>query len=472
MKLRFHSLRLPAGGDATKPGEILVENGRFAAFGGAGAFAREPVGETVDCRGWLALPGAIDGHVHFDDPGYAHRETFAHGTRAAAAGGVTCVADMPCTSKPPVVDGESLLEKLAAVAPKAQVDFLFWGGLCANLMEERPDWREGLAALAAEGIAAVKVYLLSGMPGFRELDGEQLRQAALACRELGLPLGVHAEDAELVRWLEAELRASGADGPAAFSASRPAEAERRAVELAGKTALETGAWIHVVHLGSGAALDEIVAARARGARLTAETCPQYLAFTGDDLLRLGSVLKTAPPVKGPEDRERLWQGLADGELLSVTTDHAPAQWPEEKNTGSFWSDYGGVPGVQLLLPWLFSEGVGRGRITLERLTELLGSGPARLFGVEERKGALRPGLDADFALLDANERWTVRGDDLHGLNRYTPFEGLEVKGRVRRTWLRGRLVYSRDGGHERFGESGVGQYLRRSAADPRTGEGA
>jgi allantoinase len=460
MRTRLHNLRLPAGGDATRPGEILVEGGCFSAFGGPGAFAAVSVDETVDGRGWLALPGVIDGHVHFNDPGFTHRETFSHGTRAAAAGGVTCVADMPCTSLPPVVEADSLAVKLAAVAPQAHVDFLCWGGLCANRMEQRPEaWRAELAELAAAGVAAIKVYLLSGMESFRELDAAQLRDAALACRELGLPLGVHAEDAALVRRLSAELQAGGAEGPAAWSAARPAEAERRAVALVARTALATGAWLHVVHLGSAAALEELLAARAAGARLSAETCPQYLAFAAADFERLGSLLKIAPPVKGRRDRERLWQALAAGELLSVATDHAPAEWPREKHTGSIWSDHGGIPGVELLLPYLHSEGLRQGRITLERLTELLCAGPAQLFGIAGRKGALRPGLDADFVLLDPEESWIVRAAELQSLNPTTPFEGATFTGRVRSTWLRGRCIHRREDGQAWFAPPG-GRYQR------------
>jgi allantoinase len=231
----------------------------------------------------------------------------------------------------------------------------------------------------------------------------------------------------------------GADGPEAFVASRPGEAERLAAQTVIQVARESGAHLHVVHLGSGAALDEIVSAQREGLRVSAETCPQYLAFTAQDFARLGSRLKTAPPVKTTQDRDRLWQGLRSGEIQHLATDHAAGEWPREKSTGSFWSDYGGIPGVELLLPWALTAGPA-GDLSLERLVELLCAAPARFFGIAGRKGALAAGLDADFVIVE-ERRWKVAVDGLHCLNRYTPFEGVELAFRVRQTWLRGERVF-------------------------------
>jgi dihydroorotase-like cyclic amidohydrolase len=227
---------------------------------------------------------------------------------------------------------------------------------------------------------------------------------------------------------------------------------------------ETGARVHIVHLTTGAALDIVTAARDEGLPMSAETCPHFLEFTEDDLRRQGALLKTAPVVKGEADRARLWEGLASGELDYVATDHAAGQWPAEKHTGSIWTDYGGVPGVELSLPYLYSEGVHRGRITLERLTELTASAPATFFGVERRKGRLEPGFDADFVALADQETWTVRGENLHNLNRYTPLEGYDLTGRVHRTFVRGQPAYrlEEDGG-ARFGDPGLGQHVRRES---------
>ena len=464
VRTRFCNLRVPAGGNEAMPRELVVEDGRFVAVTPADQATAAEGEQWVDLGGRLVLPGANDGHVHFDDPAFTHREDFSSGTAAAAAGGVTCVVDMPCTSLPPVTDASALAHKLAVIAPKAHVDFMLWGGVSANALEQ-PGWSERLAALAAGGVAAIKVYLLSGMDSFRHLTVHQLGDVLDEARALGLPVGVHAEDAETVRTEESLLRRQGLDSPRAWAESRPAIAEVRAVEAVIEACRRTGARAHIVHLASGEALDRVSAAHRDGCPISAETCPHYLEFTADDLETMGSLLKTAPVVKSAADRARLWQGLAEGELAFVATDHAAGQWPDEKQTGSIWTDYGGVPGVELLLPYLYSEGVRRGRLSLARLTQVVSAGPARFFGIDHRKGALKPGLDADFVVLDESATWTVHARDLHNLNRYTPLDGRRLTGRVIATYLRGRLVFERqaDGG-EVLAPAGTGEYVRRGAA--------
>jgi len=461
MRTRFVNLRIPSGGNETRPAEIVVVDGIFEEI-------LTTTGETaaggerwVNLRGALVLPGAIDGHVHFNDPGFTHREDFSSGTAAAAAGGVTCVVDMPCTSLPPVTDADALATKVRAIQAKAYVDFMLWGGVSGNAMAD-DGWRDRLAELVEAGVAAVKVYNLSGMETFTAVTYEQMDRVFEAAAELGIPVGVHAEDPTIVEELSRGIREKGGDGPAAYAASRPVLAEVAAVRRVIEGCRESGARVHVVHLSSGSGLEAITAARAEGIPVSAETCPHFLRFTLEDLERQGALLKTAPVVKSAEDRDRLWQGVADGDLLFVATDHAPAQWPEEKNTGSIWTEYGGVPGVETMLPFLYSEGVAADRITLERFVELTAGAPARFFGVDQRKGALREGHDADFVVFDDDARWTVAGTALHNLNRYTPFEGMELTGRVRATYVRGEAVFERHpDGRELFAPAGCGRWVQR-----------
>jgi allantoinase len=464
MRTRYFNLKIPSEGNDTEPAEILVVDGRFEEIYPAGSETASGEEEWVDLEGALVLPGVIDGHVHFDDPGFTHREDFASGTSAAAAGGVTCVVDMPCTSLPPVVTTDALDNKLKIIGPKAHVDYMLWGGVSGNAVTDQ-QWRKHLADLVDAGVAAIKVYMLSGMDTFRDLTTTEIREVLAQTKKLGIPVGVHAEDRALVHELTERARERGDDSPAAYAAARPAAAEASAVMAAVDAVRETGARVHIVHLGSGEALDAISAARLEDLPISAETCPQYLQFTTDDLDRLGSLLKTAPVVKSESDRQRLWQGLASGELSFVATDHAAGQWPEEKETGSIWTDYGGVPGVELLLPYLFSEGFVAGRITLQRLTELLASEPARFFGVDHRKGWLRAGSDADFVVFDEGARWTVSAQGLHNLNRYTPLEGFDLTGRVRATFVRGQCAYERrPEGTEFFAPAGTGEWVRRGVA--------
>ncbi len=462
MRTRFVNLRIPVEGNTRVPAEIMVSDGTIESVQPEGTLTAAGDESWIDLGGATVLPGAIDGHVHFDTPGFTHRETFAHGTRAAAAGGVTCVVDMPCTSLPPVTTVAALRSKLEVIEAQAVVDFALWGGVSGADVRPDHEWRHDLAALVEHGIAAVKVYTLSGMETFTDLSAGQLYEVFQASAELGIPVGVHAEDRELVRAHTARLQAAGADGPEAYAASRPSSAEVAAVAMIREMCRATGARTHIVHVASGDALELVVTARRHGLPMSAETCPHFLACTVDDLIRLGSVLKTAPVVKTADDRERLWTGLANGDIAFVATDHAAGQWPEEKSTGSFWTDYGGVPGVELLLPYLYSEGVCLGRLTLEQVVGLTSREPALLFGLR-RKGRLQPGYDADLVVLDERESWVVEPDQLHSLNRYTPLAGHTMTGRVRATYVRGQCVYRRElDGSEWFAEEGTGRWVRRS----------
>ncbi len=458
MRQRFVNLRIP------ETVEMVVEDGRFVAIEPAGATTGSPPNEArIDLRDALVLPGVIDGHVHFDDPGFTHRESFETGTRAAAAGGVSCVVDMPCTSLPPVTSGASLENKLEIISPKAHVDFMLWGGVSGNSMSE-PGWREHLAELAQEGVGSIKVYMLSGMDTFRDLGKDQIRRVLGETKRLGVPVGVHAEDRDLVHELTDWLQAQGQNEPLDYAASRPAEAELRAVSTMRELCRETGGRVHIVHVGTGRAVDLIAEARSDGLPMSGETCPHFLAFTSDDLADQGAVLKTAPVVKSKQDRERLWQGIVSGELDYVATDHAAGQWPQEKHTGNIWTDYGGVPGVELMLPYLYTAGVKMGRITLERMVEITSLAPARFFGIERRKGRLAAGFDADFVVFDEDETWTVRADWLHNMNRYSPHEGQTYTGRVRSLYVRGERAYHRArDGSESFSAPGSGEWVRRES---------
>ncbi len=466
MRKRLVNGRVPAEDPASEGADtvyrdVLVSDGTIVAIDHPRERPVEADEEIVNLEGWLLLPGAIDGHVHFDDPGFTHRENFATGTKAAAAGGVTCVVDMPCTSLPPVTSGANLSRKLEVIEPKAHVDFMLWGGVSANALGEG-DWVAHLEEIVAEGVASIKVYMLSGMDTFRDLGVDRIETVLRETRRLGVPVGVHAEDRDMVLKLAARLQAEGRDGLLDYAASRPAAVEISAIEALRDLCRRTGARVHVVHLASGEGLDIVTEARAEGLELSAETCPHFLEFTADDLETQGAVLKTAPVVKSTADRERLWEGLINGEIQHVATDHAAGQWPDEKHTGSAWTDYGGVPGVELLLPYMYSEGYRKGRLDLARLMEVTSTAPARFFGIASRKGRLAEGLDADLVAIDEEATWTVRAADLHNLNRYTPHEGQTLAGRVRLTFVRGREVYRRgDDGSETFGPAGFGTRVRR-----------
>ena len=462
MRTLLYNLVVSGRGNERRQAQLLVEGQQI----GAVLVPDEVVSadSRIDLGGALVLPGAIDGHVHFDDPGFTQREDFATGTRAAAAGGVTMVVDMPCTSLPPVTSAANLENKLGIIAPKAHVDFMLWGGVSSNVLE-KANWRPQLEDLIDAGVGAIKIYLISGMETFRDLKREQVLEVLEITARHGIPVGVHAEDRSVVERARSTVLARGGDAPLDYAASRPAEGEIVAAQTLQALCRQTGARIHIVHIASRDALDIVTEARSEGLPLSAETCPHYLLFTDHDLDRLGALLKTAPVVKSQRDREGLWRGLEAGELLFVASDHAAGIWPEEKHTGSIWTDYGGVPGVELLLPTLYSEGVAKDRITLECLVELTSRAPAEFFGVGHRKGRLESGFDADFSVVDASSSWTVRASELHNKNRYTPLEGMTLQGRIQETWVRGRRVFFRDQhGRETFSEQPSGRFTKRGAS--------
>ena len=462
MKTLLQNLVIPGKGDERRPVQLLLEGQQIGAV--LNPLEDVSADTHVDLRGALVLPGAIDGHVHFDDPGFTQREDFATGTRAAAAGGVTMVVDMPCTSLPPVTSAANLDNKLGIIAPKAHVDFMLWGGVSSNVLQNS-DWRGQLEELIDAGVGAIKVYLLSGMETFGDLKPEQVFEVLKITAQRGIPVGVHAEDRLIVEAAKNAVLARGGNSPLDYAASRPAEGEISAARTLRALCRQTGARIHIVHIASREALNIVTAARSEGLPLSAETCPHYLLFTDHDLERLGALLKTAPVVKSQQDREGLWQGLEAGELLFVASDHAAGVWPEEKNTGSIWTDYGGIPGVELLLPTLYSEGVAKGRITLERLVEITSLAPADFFGVGRQKGRIEKGYDADFSVINEGSAWTVRASELHNKNCYTPLEGMTLKGRIQETWVRGQRVFFRDeSGHETLSQQMSGRFIKRRGA--------
>jgi allantoinase len=435
-----------AGKNHTRAVDIRIEDGQITELGPSLA------GDSsiLDAHGLLVLPGGIDPHVHFDTPGYTQREEFYHGSCAAASGGITTVVDMPCTSIPPVTNAANLRTKLAAIEHQSVVDYGLYGGVSAQSYEAGgSSWLRELA----EDVLGFKAYFVSGMPSFQRLDHYLFKQVLATTAELGLPVLLHAEDYETVQAATPAAMAAG-NSPRHYYQSRPETAETLAVLAAVELARETGADLHVVHVGTAAAAEIVDQGQA-----TCETAPHYLAFTLDDFERIGPALKISPPVKPAPNRERLWELLADGTIDFVASDHAPCPL-EEKNTGSIWTDYGGIPGTGTMLPYLFSEGYAKGRLTLGRLLEVAAENAARRYGLDDRKGSIAVGKDADLTLIDPQATWTVRGAEFYSKGKITPFEGTTLQGRVQYTLVRGAIVYDADRGI--LAPPGHGHWLRRN----------
>ncbi|HEX8969399.1 MAG TPA: allantoinase AllB [Chloroflexota bacterium] len=420
---------------SVRPADVLTENGRVLAILRPGHGRNADT--VLDARGLHVLPGLVDAHVHFNEPGRTDWEGFLSGTTAAAAGGITTVCDMPLNCHPPTLDARSLALKHSAVAEHALVDYALWGGLV-------PESLEHAAELRRQGVIGVKAFLCdSGLPEYPHLDQFALLEAMQRCAALGLLLALHAEDPAETARLGSIARQQGRHSALDWAASRPPSSELTAVRAALEAARETGVRLHFVHVSTHAAARAIGEARSAGQDVSLETCPHYLWLDETDLARLGPVAKCAPPLRPRTEVEDLWRAVLDGVIDWIASDHSPCP-PELKRTGDIWSAWGGIGGVQTLLPALLSEGVHRRGLSLPRLVSLTAGQPARRLGLYPRKGVLDPGSDADLVLVDLERTWTLQAADLHTRWPLNPFTGSTFRGRVVATLLRGTVVW-RDG---------------------------
>jgi allantoinase len=372
----------------------------------------------------VLLPGLVDTHVHVNEPGRTEWEGFATATRAAAAGGVTTIVDMPLNSVPPTVDVAALHTKRAAAAGQCAVDVGFWGGAIPGNSGE-------LVKLHAEGVFGVKCFLLdSGVPEFPPLDVDGLRTALEAVAEYDGLLIAHAEDGDSVR-------PAAGRGYADFVASRPPAAEDAAIATLLRLARETGARVHVVHLSAASALPLLAAARAEGLPVSVETCPHYLALTAEEVPDGDTRYKCCPPVREAANRDALWQGLADGVIDMVVSDHSPSPASlKHLDTGDFGTAWGGIASLQVGLPVVWTEARRRGH-GLAEVVDWMAHAPAARVGLG-RKGRITAGADADLVVFAPDAPYTVA--ELHHRHAVTPYAGRELTGVVRQTWLRGAPV--------------------------------
>ncbi len=434
MAQAFRSTRVLTS-DGLMPATLLVENGKFVEVR-AGA---DGIAGTHDFGDAVLLPGLVDTHVHINEPGRTEWEGFATATRAAAAGGVTTLVDMPLNCMPETIDLPALEAKRAAAQGQAWVDWAAWGGIVrGNSACVKP--------LVSAGVPGFKCFLIhSGIDGFAWVNEKDLRAALKEMKGAGLPLLAHAEVAGPVNEATERLNRSGSDWRtyATYLASRPDDAEIEAIALLIRLAEEFATPIHIVHLASACALPLIKDARARKLPVTVETCTQYLHFAAEDIPDGATQFKCAPPIRSAENRERLWKALEDGDIDFVVTDHSPCP-PEMKHreTGRWDQAWGGIASLGLALSVLWTGMRQRG-MPLEKTAQWMAAGPARLAGLTSRKGSFIAGSDADFVVFDPDADWIVTPDDLHFRHKLSPYLGAKLRGRVRETWLRGEQIYAR-----------------------------
>ncbi len=435
--------------DGVRPGAILVEGELIRAV-----LPRDqvpPHAQLKDFGDAAILPGLIDSHVHLNEPGRTEWEGFETGTRAAAAGGYTTLVDMPLNCLPATISVEALEAKRQAARGKCRVDWAAWGGLIGTNAEE-------IEPLARAGVSGFKCFLIDpGVDGFEMVAEAELRRALPHVARTGLPLLVHAELGGPVD--EATSRLAGADWTAysTYLRSRPQEAELAAIRLLISLCREYRFRLHIVHLSTCQGLELTRPARAEGLPVTVETCPHYLHLAAETIPDRATPCKCAPPIRSSENRERLWQGLRDGDIDLVATDHSPCPSSMKKiEEGDFRKAWGGIASLSLALPVMWTEASRRG-CTLTDIARWMAEGPARLAGCDSRKGEIAPGYDADFCVLDPETEFVATTDRLYQRHAVSPYLGERLRGVVKATYLRGAPAFV-DG---EFAGASRGEELRR-----------
>ena len=416
---------------AERPASVHIVDGRIAEIRDVDDVPGPATGvEIVDADGLVVSPGLVDSHVHVNEPGRTEWEGFDTATRAAAAGGVTTIVDMPLNSVPATTDPVALEEKRRAARGKCHVDVGFWGGVV-------PGNRDALESLVDAGVRGFKCFLVpSGVDEFQPVDEQQLRRAlpALAARRVALL--VHAELPDRIRPHrgQPEIYRDYLD-------TRPAVAEVDAIRLMARLSRETGAHVHIVHVSSAGGVSAVAEAHSAGIPLTAETCPHYLTFSAGGIPDGATEYKCAPPIRDDNHREALWRGLGSGTLGIVASDHSPAP-PAMKCRGDFVGAWGGIASIELELAAVWSEARARGHRVAD-IPRWMSEAPAALAGLSGRKGRIAPGYDADLVVWNSDEEFTVDASRLQQRHKLTPYAGRRLRGVVRTTFVRGQRVWDR-----------------------------
>jgi allantoinase len=425
--------------EGIRPAAVLVEGEIIREI--AAIDQVPPKAKIIDFGDAAILPGLIDAHVHINDPGRTEWEGFETATRAAAAGGFTCVMDMPLNCVPATTGVDALEAKRAAAKGRCWVDWAAWGGVVA-------DNQQHITKLAAAGVRGFKCFLVHpGIDEFTMVTEQQLREALPYVARTGLPLLVHAELPDGIDKATKNLEQADWTEYPTYLQSRPEESEHSAIKLLISLCREYNFRLHIVHLSATQALPALHAARFDGLPVSVETCPHYLHFQAEAISRGATQFKCAPPIREAENRERLWGALKDGTIDLVATDHSPCP-PEMKGfaEGNFQTAWGGIMGLSVALPVIYTEAHARG-FSLTEIVRWMAEAPAKLVGCQLQKGKIAAGYNADLVVFDESSDFRVTRDRLHHRHSFSPYLDEKLSGEVKATYVRGSLVFADNAFH-------------------------
>jgi len=407
--------------------DVLVEDGVVTAIGKG--LSAQSIDERIDASGKLVFPGIIDEHVHMREPGLTHKDNFTNGTKAAAAGVVTTILEMPNTLPP--VDSKGVFEeKKRLLEPKAYVDF----GLYGVIHDSNADKFDELVHAGAVGF---KIFMGPTTGNIPSPNDGTLYEILLKSAKYGITLAFHAENWDLVKYFTSKVKASGRNDPRAHLEARPSICEEDAIRKLILFSKKTGGRVHIVHMSAAEGIELLKYAIYEGLNVTGETCPHYLILSADDYSKYGNLMKVNPPVREKYHQDALWKAVREGVICALGSDHAPHT--KEEKLKNVWEASAGFTGVQTFLPLMLDQAL-RGKLPLSKIPELMSENPARLFGIYPRKGTLAVGSDGDLIVVDPNSETMIHEEDLYAKYPVTPFVGWRLKGRIEYTILRGIII--------------------------------
>ncbi|MEH7393330.1 allantoinase [Bacillus sp. JJ1474] len=419
--------------DSIVQGDIGIKEGKIKEVSIGKSIEATAVNE-IDAQGLHILPGLIDTHVHFNEPGRTEWEGLETGSRSLAAGGVTTFFDMPLNSTPPTINKANLELKSTAAAEKSIVNPRFWGGLVPENIDDLKDLHEN-------GVIGFKAFMSpSGIVDFNNVDDETIYKGMKEIASLGSLLAVHAESTVITEQLAQEKQSQGKTTARDFVESRPIISEIEAVRRIISYSEATGCKLHIVHASSRKVVEVINDAKQRGVNVTVETCPHYLSLTVKDLEEKRALAKCAPPLRDEEEVEDLWTAVANGEINVIASDHSPAPASMKTITDNFFEGWGGISGAQSTLNIMLTEGHFKRNLPLEKIVELTAANPAKLFGLST-KGTIAVDYDADLAIVNLNESFELKKEDLFYRHQHSPYVGMTFKGKVKTTIVGGKVVF-------------------------------